>query len=176
MCQICSWYKFDITYNLNMSKFFDNTDLDINKAESIVSSTLNKCDDGELYLENSKSEAIILDDNKIKSSNFTNDVGYGFRAITGDVVAYSHSNDISENSLKNSSANLKSSLSSNKGNYDNQIKNLEIANNLFQLYEYCRAQIIQAFCINDYTNLKKARAALDEIIIAWDTMCSKSDA
>jgi len=105
-----------------MSKFFDNTDLDINKAESIVSSTLNKCDDGELYLENSKSEAIILDDNKIKSSNFTNDVGYGFRAITGDVVAYSHSNDISENSLKNSSENLKSTLSSSKGNYDHQIK------------------------------------------------------
>ena len=105
-----------------MSKFFDNTDLDINKAENIVSSTLNKCDDGELYLENSKSEAIVLDDNKIKSSNFTTDVGYGFRAITGDVVAYSHSNDISESSLKNSSANLKSTLSSNKGNYDHQIK------------------------------------------------------
>ena len=105
-----------------MSKFFDNTDLDISKAENIVSSTLNKCDDGELYLENSKSEAIILDDNKIKSSNFTTDVGYGFRAITGDVVAYSHSNDISENSLKNSSANLKSTLFSNKGNYDHQIK------------------------------------------------------
>ena len=105
-----------------MSKFFDNTDLDISKAENIVSSTLNKCDDGELYLENSKSEAIILDDNKIKSSNFTTDVGYGFRAITGDVVAYSHSNDISENSLRNSSANLKSTLFSNKGNYDRQIK------------------------------------------------------
>ncbi len=105
-----------------MSKFFDNTDLNINKVENIVSSTLNNCDDGELYLENSKSEAVILDDNKIKSSNFTTDVGYGFRAITGDVVAYSHSNDISENSLKNSSANLKSTLSSNKGNYDNQIK------------------------------------------------------
>ncbi len=105
-----------------MSKFFENSDLDINKAENIVSSTLNKCDDGELYLENSKSEAIILDDHKIKSSNFTTDVGYGFRAITGDVVAYSHSNDISENSLKNSSANLKSTLSVNKGSYDQQIK------------------------------------------------------
>ncbi len=105
-----------------MSKFFDNTDLDLNKAEGIVSSTLNKCDDGELYLENSKSEAIILDDNKIQSSNFTTDVGYGFRAITDDVVAYSHSNDISENSLKNSSAYLKSTLLSNKGSYDHKIK------------------------------------------------------
>mgnify|MGYP003321327900 CR=1 FL=1 len=88
-----------------MSNFFEKSDLSRSDAESIISDTLQKCDDGELYLENSKSEAIILDDNKIKSSNFTNDVGYGFRAITGDVVAYSHSNDISENSLKKSSEN-----------------------------------------------------------------------
>ena len=36
---------------------------------------------------------------KIKSSNYTTDLGYGFRAITGDVVAYSHSNEISNKSL-----------------------------------------------------------------------------
>ena len=78
-----------------MSNFFQNSDIDVNKAEKIVSDTLNKCDDGELYLEDSKSESILLDDNKIKSSNYTTDLGYGFRAITGDVVAYSHSNEIS---------------------------------------------------------------------------------
>ena len=86
-----------------MSSFFKNTDLDLQKAEKIVSETLNKCDDGELYLEDTKSESIVLDDNKIKSSNYTKDSGYGFRAINGDVVAYSHSNDISEKSLRNSS-------------------------------------------------------------------------
>ena len=84
-----------------MSNFFQNSDIDVNKAEKIVSDTLNKCDDGELYLEDSKSESILLDDNKIKSSNYTTDLGYGFRAITGDVVAYSHSNEISNKSLKN---------------------------------------------------------------------------
>ena len=50
-----------------MSSFFKNTDLDLHKAEKIVSETLNKCDDGELYLEDTKSESIVLDDNKIKS-------------------------------------------------------------------------------------------------------------
>ena len=33
-----------------MSNFFKNSDLDNIKAESIVSDTLNNCDDGELYL------------------------------------------------------------------------------------------------------------------------------
>ena len=83
-----------------MSNFFQNSDIDVNKAEKIVSDTLNKCDDGELYLEDSKSESILLDDNKIKISNYTTDLGYGFRAITGEVVAYSHSKEISNKSLK----------------------------------------------------------------------------
>ena len=49
-----------------MNDFFTKTDLSRKDAENIISETLNKCDDGELYLENSKSESIVLDDNKIK--------------------------------------------------------------------------------------------------------------
>ena len=40
-----------------MSNFFEKTDLSRNEAERIISETLKKCDDGELYLENSKSES-----------------------------------------------------------------------------------------------------------------------
>ena len=36
-----------------MSDFFTKTDLSRKDVESIISNTLNKCDDGELYLENS---------------------------------------------------------------------------------------------------------------------------
>ena len=48
-----------------MNTFFKHTDLGRNEAEQIVSETLNKCDDGELYLENSKSEILGLEDNEI---------------------------------------------------------------------------------------------------------------
>ena len=105
-----------------MSNIFRNTELDLNKAEKIVSETLTNYDDGELYLEDTKSESIVLDDNKIKSSNYTKDSGYGFRAVNGDVVAYSHSNEISEKSLINSSKNLKSTLKNSKGTYNSEIK------------------------------------------------------
>ena len=105
-----------------MSNFFKNTDLDVKKAERIVSETLNNCDDGELYLEDSKSESLVIDDNKIKNTNYTTDLGYGFRAVTGDVIAYSHSNEISEKSLNSSSQNLKSTLKSQKGTYNYEIK------------------------------------------------------
>ena len=105
-----------------MSKILKNSELDISTASSIVSDTLNKCDDGELYLEDSKSESIILDDNKIKSSSYKSDLGYGLRAITGEVVAYSHSSDLSKKSLNESSKNLKSTLSSSNGTYNFEIK------------------------------------------------------
>ena len=104
-----------------MSNFYKNSDLDNIKAERIVSDTLNNCDDGELYLENSKSESILLDDNKIKNSSYSSDLGYGFRAITGEVVAYSHSNDISKDSILKSSENLKDTLKSKKGTYNHEI-------------------------------------------------------
>ena len=91
---------------IGVTNFFNKTDLSRNDAEKIISETLNNCDDGELYLENSKSESIVLDDDKIKSSTYNSDLGYGLRAITGEVVAYSHSNEISKNSLKQSASNL----------------------------------------------------------------------
>ena len=106
-----------------MSKFLKNSELTFEKAKQIVDDTLQSCDDGELYLEDTKSETIILDDNKIKSSDYSTDLGYGFRAVTGDVVAYSHSNEISDKSLKNSSQNLKSSLKGKRGTYNTEIKN-----------------------------------------------------
>ena len=43
-----------------MTDFFNKTDLSRNDAEKIISETLNNCDDGELYLENSKNESCLL--------------------------------------------------------------------------------------------------------------------
>ena len=104
-----------------MNNFFEKTDLTRKDAENIISETLNKCDDGELYLEDSKSENILLDDNKIKSSSYSSDLGFGFRAISGEIVAYSHSNEISKDSLNQSSKNLQSTLKSSKGTYNHEI-------------------------------------------------------
>ncbi|MDC0417782.1 metalloprotease TldD [Candidatus Pelagibacter sp.] len=104
-----------------MSNFFEKTDLTRKDAENIISETLNRCDDGELYLEDSKSESILLDDNKIKSSSYSSDLGFGLRAISGEIVAYSHSNEISKDSLNQSSKNLQSTLKSSKGTYNYEI-------------------------------------------------------
>ena len=46
----------------------------------------------------------------------------------------------------------------------------KIATNLFQLYEFCRLQIIDAFRYNKNDGLKKSYDALSQIVLAWDTM------
>ena len=53
-----------------MDNFFNKSDLSRTEAEKLISETLHNCDDGELYLENSKIESILLDDDKIKDRVF----------------------------------------------------------------------------------------------------------
>ena len=97
-----------------MSDFFNNSDISQQQTEQLVSETLKDYDDGELYLENSKSESLLLDDGKIKNTSFDSNLGFGFRAVDNDKTAFCHSNIISKKSLSDASKNLISNLHSNK--------------------------------------------------------------
>ena len=96
-----------------MSDFFNNSDISQQQTEQLVSETLNKCDDGELFLENSKSESLLLDDGKIKNTSFDSTIGFGFRAVHEDKTAFCHSNIISKKSLNDAAKNLGSNISPN---------------------------------------------------------------
>ena len=43
-----------------MTSLLKNSELSLEKADKIVSETLNSCDDGELYVEDTKSETILI--------------------------------------------------------------------------------------------------------------------
>ena len=49
----------------------------------------------------------------------------------------------------------------------------KIATSLFELYEFCRLQVIEGFSKSINTGIKKAKLALDQIITAWDNMTHK---
>ena len=51
----------------------------------------------------------------------------------------------------------------------------KIATGLFQLYEYCRLQIISGFTKSINTGILKAREALNQILLAWNDMLNKSE-
>ncbi len=57
-------------------------------------------DDGELFLERRRSEALVLDDGRIKTASYDASEGFGLRAIRGEVAGYAHSTEISEQALR----------------------------------------------------------------------------
>jgi flagellar protein FliS len=50
----------------------------------------------------------------------------------------------------------------------------KIASGLFQIYEYCRIQIIKGFSKSINDGIIKAKNALDQILLAWSSMETKS--
>ena len=103
-----------------MSDFFNNSDISQQQAEQVVSETLNNCDDGELFLENSKSESLVLDDGKIKNTSFDSSLGFGFRTVQDDKTAFCHSNIISKKSLNDASQNLVSNMNNGSNKVQKQ--------------------------------------------------------
>ena len=80
-----------------------------------------------------------------------------------------------DNINKNKSRNLSRSLSIIYGlqtslDFD---KALDIANNLFQLYEYCRHEIIRGFSQKIEDGIIKAIAVVMEILEGWNEIPSK---
>jgi TldD protein len=61
-------------------------------------------DDGELFLERRRSEAITLDDGRIRTASYDAAEGFGLRAVRGDVAGYAHSTEISEAAIARAAA------------------------------------------------------------------------
>ena len=76
-----------------------DTMLDEAAALAILRAATHGAEDGELFLERKRSEAIVLDDRRIKTATYDASEGFGLRAVKGEVAAYAHSTEISEKSL-----------------------------------------------------------------------------
>ena len=109
--------------------------IDTNWDKKIISKEIDKLlspyDDGELFVEEVFSENILLDDNRIKSSTFDNDKGFGIRTVKNDEIKFYHNSEVNEDTLKkgikliktNRSINTeklnKKIIKTNKNLYDN---------------------------------------------------------
>ena len=77
-----------------------DTALDEGAALALLRAATAGADDGELFLERKRSEAIVLDDGRIKTASYDASEGFGLRAVKGEVAAYAHSTEISEHALR----------------------------------------------------------------------------
>ena len=76
------------------------THLDESRARSILSAATEGADDGELFLERRRSEALAFDDGRLKTASYDASEGFGLRAVNGETAGYAHSTEISETALK----------------------------------------------------------------------------
>ncbi len=74
--------------------------LDKDAALARLRAATEGADDGELFLERRRSEALVFDDGRLKTASYDAGTGFGLRAVRGEAVGYAHSTQISESSLK----------------------------------------------------------------------------
>ena len=79
------------------------THLDPAEALAVLRAATAGADDGELYLERRRSEAIVLDDGRIKNASYDASEGFGLRAVKGEVAGYAHATEISLAALRRAS-------------------------------------------------------------------------
>ncbi len=102
--------------NAENSRFrpFD-TDLDEAAALKILKSATNGADDGELFLERRRSEALLFDDGRVKTASYDASEGFGLRAVKGETAGYAHSTQLTEAALKRAAETARLAVGSGGG-------------------------------------------------------------
>ena len=81
--------------------------LDPDEAKRLAARHLAHCDDGELYLQYSASEAFGFDDGRLKTADYSTVAGFGLRGVAGETTAFAHANEISAAAIDRAAATLK---------------------------------------------------------------------
>ena len=93
--------------------FFEHNDISKTKTFDCVNTTLNNCNGGELYFENTDFETLYFTDSRIQNISQSSSQGFGFRSIKDDTVAFSCSDNISYENIINASKTVNSIINSN---------------------------------------------------------------
>jgi TldD protein len=80
-----------------------DTLLDRDEALQVLRAATDGADDGELFLERRRSEAMVFDDGRLKTASYDASEGFGLRAVRGEVAGYAHSTELSIAALKRAS-------------------------------------------------------------------------
>lgn len=76
------------------------TRMDPETALALLREATAGADDGELFFERRRSEALVFDDGRVKTASYDASEGFGLRAVRGEVTGYAHSSEISEAALR----------------------------------------------------------------------------
>lgn len=88
------------------SFLYSDDKLTPDEAHALTAETLSKCDDGELYLQHSATEAFTFDDGRLKTADYSLDGGFGLRGVSGEMTGFAHANDISAAAIRRAGETL----------------------------------------------------------------------
>jgi TldD protein len=81
--------------------------LDRDAAQARLREATEGCEDGELFLEYRESEAIAIDDGRIRSASYDATRGFGLRAVSGEAAGYAHAGELSDAALARAASAVK---------------------------------------------------------------------
>ncbi|MBS7809821.1 metalloprotease TldD [Roseococcus pinisoli] len=81
-------------------------ELDPEAAKRRLRDATQGAEDGELFFEYRESEAISLEDGRIRSASYDTARGFGLRAIQGEAAGYAHSGEITDAALERAAATV----------------------------------------------------------------------
>nr|WP_314072597.1 metalloprotease TldD [uncultured Roseococcus sp.] len=81
-------------------------ELDPEAAKRRLRDATQGAEDGELFFEYRESEAISLEDGRIRSASYDTARGFGLRAIQGEAAGYAHSGEITDAALARAAATV----------------------------------------------------------------------
>jgi len=93
-------------------------DLDRADAERRVAAATAGAEDGELFLEHRESEAISLEDGRIRSASFDVTRGFGLRSVLGEAAGYAHAAEISDAALARAAETVRAVAAGHSGALD----------------------------------------------------------
>ncbi len=76
------------------------TAFDADTALRLLNEATRGADDGELFLERRRSEALVFDDGRVKTASYDAAQGFGLRAVRFDAAGYAHATELTESALK----------------------------------------------------------------------------
>ena len=89
-----------MTVHTHAPSILEAAGVDATRVQGVLDDALKGGDDGELFVEQSESEAFVFDDGRLKSANYDSTEGFGLRVVAGETAGYAHAAEISEAAIR----------------------------------------------------------------------------
>jgi TldD protein len=91
---------------------------DMQDAATILADATRGSDDGDIYVQRSRSESFVFDDGRLKSAAYDSGQGFGLRVVAGEASGNAHSGDLSLAAIKRAAGTAKQANRGYSGKLD----------------------------------------------------------